>query len=50
MKKSEMYRIAQIAVLGTMKVEAEEKLPILRELMRAEDLEKFSEREEEKDA
>lgn len=47
MKKSDIYRQAQIAVLDTCHVTAATKLDILRELMSREDTEKFLERREE---
>ena len=43
MKKSEIYRKAQLAVLRACKMTTEEKLVVLRELMAQEDLEKFRE-------
>lgn len=49
MKKSEMYRVAQIAVLETCQVSAGTKLEILRELMNKEDVAKFVEEQEEKE-
>ena len=46
MKKSEMYRLAQGAVLTNEYLSIEDKLEILRELMSKEDLEKFTEEKE----
>lgn len=48
MKKSEMYRLAQFAVLNSLSIEAEKKLEILRVLMDDENLAKYSERQKEK--
>jgi hypothetical protein len=50
MKKSEMYRMAQGAVITNTYLGIEEKLEILRELMDKEDFEKFIEKEEAKKA
>ena len=50
MKKSEMYHAAQLAVLGTTRLDPEEKLETLRELMVKEELAKFTEKEEKEDA
>ena len=47
MKKSEIYYIAQIAVLE-MDLNAKTRLEVLRELMAKQDLEAFCEREAEK--
>lgn len=47
MKKSDIYRQAQIAVLDTCHVTAATKLEILRELMDKEDVAKFVEKQEE---
>lgn len=46
MKKSSMYYIAQCAVLNNEALENCNKLQILRELMSAEDLARFSEEQE----
>lgn len=45
MKKSEIYYIAQVAVLE-MDLNAKTRLEVLRELMAKQDLEAFCEREE----
>lgn len=45
MKKSEMYRLAQGAVLTNTYLSIEDRLEILRELMGNEDLAKFVERD-----
>ena len=45
MKKSEMYHLAQIAVLNTPIIAPESKLEILAELIDAEKLELFSEKQ-----
>lgn len=51
MKKSDLYRLAQQAVLDTALIPTSVKLEIVRELMDKEDLEKFIEgREEEEKA
>lgn len=47
MKKSEMYKLAQKAVVNSMSIQAEDKLEILRELMVKEDLALFTEKEKE---
>ena len=47
MKKSEMYRLAQGAVLTNEYLSIEDKLEILRELMEKEDLELFCEKNKE---
>lgn len=47
MKKSEIYRLAQGAVILDNRFPADMKLEILRELMTKEDLEKFVEQKEE---
>lgn len=47
MKKSEIYRLAQGAVVTNGFLGIEEKLAILRELMSQEDLAKFCEKNEE---
>ena len=49
MKKSEMYRIAQLAVLKDDSIRCEDKLEILAVLLDDEDLEKFREKEAEKE-
>lgn len=46
MKKSEIYRIAQKAVIYCEAISANEKLEVLRELMAKEDIERFSEERE----
>lgn len=48
MKKSVIYKLAQCAVLTTANLSEYDKLTILRELMGAEDLAKFTERQQEK--
>lgn len=48
MKKSEMYRMAQGAVVTNTYLTIEHKLEILRELMDKEDFELFIEKEKEK--
>lgn len=50
MKKSEIYRLAQEAVVVVPCLKIAEKLEILHELMRQEDLEKFCEQQEEEKA
>ena len=40
MKKSEIYHLAQVAVVGTATIAPENKLEMLRELMAAEDCSK----------
>ncbi len=47
MKKSELYHLAQIAVVTSPCIEPENKLKILRVLMDSEDLELFREKKEE---
>ena len=46
MKKSELYKSAQIAVLNSMSICAVDKLEILKELMSQESLAKFCEEQE----
>ncbi len=49
MKKSEIYRLAQLAVVaGFSPVKDEQKLVVLRELMKKEDLALFTEEQDEK--
>lgn len=48
MKKSEMYKLAQKAVLLSQAMMVDEKLEVLRELMNREDTAKFVEEQEEK--
>lgn len=48
MKKSALYKLAQIAVVNSLTVQADIKLEILQELMAAEKLAKFGEEREEK--
>ena len=43
MKKSEMYTLAQKAVLNSQSIVIEDKLAVLRELMHKEDIEKYAE-------
>lgn len=43
MKKSEIYRLAQGAVVNSLSLDKETKLEILRELMAKEDIERFCE-------
>lgn len=50
MKKSEIYRLAQIAVQEHNCMNTRHKLEILRELMRQEDLALFCEQQEEEKA
>lgn len=50
MKKSEIYRLAQCAVVNSMAITVDAKLEILRELMAKEDMYLFSEKQEEKGA
>ena len=50
MKKAEIYRKAQLAVLHTRTMTADEKLEVLREFMAQEELEKFREDREGKNA
>lgn len=47
MKKSECFKIAQIAVLRNQSIEAEEKLEIIRVLMSEEDIARLVEKREE---
>ena len=47
MKKSEMYRLAQIAVVNSQSICVTDKLEVLRELMDAENLALWSEELEE---
>ena len=47
MKKSEIYRVAQLAVIGYGNIAAGTKLDILRELMTKEDTALFTEKQEE---
>ena len=48
MKKSEMYRLAQIAVVNSQSICVTDKLEVMRELMDAEKLARFGEEQEEK--
>lgn len=48
MKKSEIYRLAQISVLHDGRFTTQDKLDIIRELMYKEDLALFTEKREEK--
>lgn len=50
MKKSEIYRRAQIAVLHTRTMTADEKLEVLREFMEQEDFGKFKEDRDDENA
>ena len=50
MKKSEIYHLAQIAVVMTSCIAPEKKIEILHTLMMDEDLQKFAEDQEEKKA
>lgn len=50
MKKSEIYRLAQGAVITVPYLMNDDKLEILRELMEKEDVEKFVEDREEKES
>lgn len=47
MKKSDIYHLAQVAVLNTATIAPENKLEILHELMEAESLAQFTERQKE---
>ena len=49
MKKSELYKIAQKAVLTSQSIVMEDKLAVLRELMHKEDIEKYAEENEKKE-
>lgn len=50
MKKSEIYRLAQLAVVASFSpLKDEQKIEVLRELMDREHLEKFCEEQEEKE-
>lgn len=49
MKKSEMYKSAQLAVMASASIGGYAKLEILRELMDREDTAKFIEEQEEKE-
>ena len=48
MKKSEIYKLAQIAVLDSNRLKPDAKLEVLRELMAKEDVEVFVENEAER--
>ena len=50
MKKSEQYRIAQLAVLASNHIMPDDKLEIIHTLMDAEDLAKFTEERDAKEA
>lgn len=50
MKKSEVYKIAQSAIIRTQWIDATDKLEILRVLMDDEDLAKYVEEQEAKEA
>ena len=50
MKKSEIYKLAQVAVLESCHVSYGTKLEILRELIDKEDVAKFVEQHEEKES
>lgn len=49
MKKSEIYRLAQVAVLTNDSFRVQDKLAILRELIDKEDVALFTEKQEEKE-
>jgi hypothetical protein len=49
MEKSIIYKVAQVSVLRDDKMSEITKLEILRELMEKEDLEKWKEKQEEKE-
>lgn len=49
MKKSEIYNLAQIAVMTNTAFHSTQKLEILRVLMKDEDIEKYREEREEKE-
>lgn len=49
MKKSEIYNLAQLAVMTNPAIHSAQKLEVLRVLMDDEDLEKFREEREEKE-
>ena len=46
MKKSEMYRVAQVAILDDKSLSISERLETLKELMAAESVAKYSEEKE----
>lgn len=50
MKKSEMYKHAQVAILSCYQLRESEKLDILRLLMDNEDIALYCEKQEEKEA
>ena len=49
MKKSEAYKLAQIAVVSTATIAPERKLEVLKILLDAENLEKFCEKQREEE-
>lgn len=49
MKKSEMYRMAQMAVVNSMTISPNVKIDIVRELMEREDLEAWKEKKAEEE-
>lgn len=49
MKKSEMYKLAQCAVINSNSILTDDKLEILRELMGKEDVALYTERKEEEE-
>lgn len=50
MKKSEMYKIAMMAVVSSYAIAPDVKVEIVRELMEREDLELYREKKEEEEA
>jgi hypothetical protein len=50
MKKSELYHLAQIAVIATPTISVESKIEVLRVLLDQENLELFCEKQEEENA
>ncbi len=50
MKKSELYHLAQIAVVTTPTISPERKLEVLKVLIEAESIEEFTEEQEAKKA
>ena len=49
MKKSQIYRLAQMAVVNSLCIPAVDKLEVLRELMDKESLAEYVEKQEEKE-
>ena len=50
MKKSEMYKIAMMAVVSSIAISPDVKVEVVRELMEREDLELYREKKEEEEA